>query len=205
MSLIIVKSDNPDAPEQHIVMGEVYAPTPDSVGDYMSREDIQKAAHKFMKDLRLDQVDSQHDNRLVKGAHIVESFIARKGDPNFIEGAWVVAMHIDNPDMWAKIKKGEINGFSLEAMATTTKGEVEVEIPPVISGDTSTNSITKDAAPVESHSHQFFVTYDMDGNFLGGSTSRVQGHSHVIKGGTITETSNGHTHRFSAVDNLFIS
>lgn len=195
MSLVIVKSEAGE-PEQHLVYGEVYAPNrPDSGGDYMTRDGIQKAAYKFMKHQRLDQVDTQHNNELVKGAVIVESFIARKGDPDFIEGSWVVGMHIDNDEMWGKIKKGEINGFSLEAMASTSTGDVEVEIPPVVSGLTSKS---------DQHTHQFFVTYDGEGRFLGGRTSIEEGHSHVIKGGTITETERGHNHRFSAVDDLTI-
>ena len=195
MDLVLSKSEDGE-PEQRMCWAEVYAPMrPDSGGDYMTREDIQKAAYKFMKHQRLDQVDSQHNNELVKGATIVESFIARKGDPIFIEGSWVVGMHIDNAEMWDRIKKGEINGFSLEAMATTSTGEVEMEIPPVVSGMTSKS---------DQHTHQFFVTYNEQGTFLGGRTSIDEGHSHVIKDGTITETERGHNHRFSAVDDLLI-
>ena len=194
--LVIVKSEE-GQPEQQMVFAEVYAPDrPDSGGDYMTKEDIQKAAYKFMKNQRLDQVDTQHNNELVKGATIVESFIARKDDPVFIEGSWVVGMHIDNDEMWGKIKKGEINGFSLEALATTSTGEVEVEIPPVVSGTTS---------KTDQHAHQFFVTYNDKGEFLGGRTSVDGGHFHLIKGGTVTETANGHNHKFSAVDDLLIS
>jgi len=193
--LVIAKSEE-GQPEQQMVFAEVYAPDrPDSGGDYMTKEDIQKAAYKFMKHQRLDQVDSQHNNELVKGATIVESFIARKGDPIFIEGSWVVGMHIDNAAMWDRIKKGEINGFSLEAMATTSTGDVEIEIPPVVSGMTSKS---------DQHTHQFFVTYSDEGKFLGGRTSIDEGHSHLIKGGTVTETERGHNHRFSAVDDLLI-
>lgn len=193
--LVIVKSED-GQPEQRLVFAEVYAPMiPDSGGDYMTREGIQKAAYKFMKNNRLDQVDTQHNNELVKGATIVESFIARKGDPVFIEGSWVVGMHIDNDEMWAKIKKGEINGFSLEAMACTSTGEVEVEVPPVVSGMTSKS---------DQHTHEFFVTFNDQGKFMGGRTSMDEGHSHLIKGGTVTETERGHNHRFCSVDDLEI-
>ena len=33
---------------------------------------------------------------------------------------------------------------------------------------------------------------------------QVDGHTHVIKAGTVTEESNGHRHRFSSVDNIEI-
>jgi len=194
--LIIQKSED-GVPEQRLVFAEIYAPmVPDSGNDYMTKEEIQKACYKFMKNNRLDQVDHQHNNELVKGATIVESFIARKGDPLFLEGSWVVGMHIDNDAMWDRIKKGEINGFSLEAMAVTSTGNVEIEIPPVISGLTSKS---------ESHTHQFFVTYSDKGQFLGGRTSVEDNHFHIIKGGTVTESEKDHTHRFSSVDTLRIS
>lgn len=57
----------------------------------------------------------------------------------------------------------------------------------------------------ENHTHQFMVAYDKDGNFLGGRTSPGEdGHTHVIKRGTITEDSGGHHHRFSHVDEIKI-
>jgi len=196
MELVILKTEDGE-PEQQLVFGEVYAPDRvDSGGDYMLAEDIQKAAYRFMKNQRLNQVDCQHGNVLVKGATIVESFIARKGDPLFIPGSWVVGMHIDNDEMWQKIKKGEINGFSLEAMATTSMGKVEIDIPSVVTGMTSKS---------DKHEHQFFVTYSGEGKFLGGRTSMDDGHAHLIKGGTVTETERNHSHRFSAVDDLKIT
>jgi hypothetical protein len=56
----------------------------------------------------------------------------------------------------------------------------------------------------DQHEHQFFVSYDQDGKFLGGRTNTANGHFHVIKGGTVTEIEAGHRHRFSAVDDLRI-
>ena len=190
--LVIKKSEE----RERMVWAEVYAPNrPDSGGDFMTADEIKNAAYQFMKSMRLDQIDSQHNNQLVDGAFIVESFIARKDDPHFIEGSWVVGMHVDNDDMWDKIEKGEINGFSMEALAVGEDVEVEVEIPPVVSGTTSED---------EGHSHTFYVTYDEQGTFMGGKTSTDDGHFHVIKAGTITELANSHHHKFSAVDEFQI-
>ena len=183
--------------EQHIVMAEVYAPMiPDSDGEYMDAEGIRKMAYKFMKSMKLDQIDKQHTNELSEGATVVESFIAREGDPTFIPGSWVVGVHIPDDADWAKVKKGEINGFSIEAMVVKTPKDVEVEVPPVIRG------ITMKAD--DGHTHTFYVAYDDNGKFLGGRTSDENGHSHIIKRGTITEPSEGHQHRFSHVDDLVI-
>lgn len=185
-----------DVPERQLVYSEVYAPNrPDSDGEYMDAETILKMAHDFAKNMRLDQIDVEHDGQVREGVCVVESFIARKGDPDFIEGAWVVGVHVENPELWEMVKKGEINGFSVEALVAKQAEEVEIEMPPVVTGKTSKS---------EEHEHQFFVTYDENGHFLGGVTDEVNGHRHQIFKGTVTEESSHHTHRFSSVDLLEI-
>jgi hypothetical protein len=183
--------------EEHIVMGEVYVPNvPDSDGEFMDAAGVKEMAYRFMKNLRQKSIDLAHNNQTVEGACVVESFIARKGDSDFIEGAWVVCSHIDNPETWAKIKKGEINGYSLEAFVTRDPVELEVEVPPVISGKTQSSRKGEE----EPHAHEFYVSYREDGGFLGGRTDLVNGHFHVIKRGTVTEESSGHRHRFAHID-----
>lgn len=182
--------------EQRIVWSEVYAPmTPDSDGEYMTAVSIRKMSYKFMQQMKLDQVDQQHDNVLTDGIHIVESFIARKDDPTFTEGSWVVGVHIPDDATWDKVKKGELNGFSMEAMVTKETVDVEIEIPPVIQGITMKS---------EDHEHSFHVAYDETGRFLGGKTDTVNDHFHIIKRGTCTEVSADHNHRFSHVESVNI-
>lgn len=182
--------------EQRIVYAEVYAPNiPDVDGEFMDEDGIQKMAYKFMTDMNLRKIDVQHQNDLVEGACVVESFIARKGDPVFIEGSWVVGVHVPDDEAWGLIKKGEINGFSMEALVHKEPVVLELDIPPVIRGITSKAD--------DEHSHEFFVTYDVEGNFVGGRTSSADdGHFHVIKRGTVTEQANDHGHRFSFVEGL---
>jgi hypothetical protein len=197
-----IKALKGDTPEQQIVFGEVYAPDrPDAQGEFMRAEEIASMAHDFIRQGKMGQIDLQHDGQVIEGPSIVESFIARKGDPDFIEGAWVIGMHIPNPDLWEAVKKGEINGFSMEALVTRHEQEVPMEIPPVVQGLTSKSD---NSAPVSPHEHRFFVSYDDNGIFRGGITDNVLGHQHVIKAGTHTETTEGHSHRFSAVDNVVI-
>jgi hypothetical protein len=178
--------------EQRIVWGEVYVPNvPDSDGDYMTVETIRQMAYKFMLSLKLKNIDVQHNNKAVPGAGVVESFIARKGDPDFIESAWVVGVHVPDEVTWGQIKKGEINGFSIEALVKSVPSSLELEIPPVISGMTSSE---------HGHRHEFFVSYDSAGRFMGGRTDVVDSHFHLIHQGTMTENEGGHSHRFSHVD-----
>ena len=197
------KEEDPAAPEQHMAFGEVYAPDrPDAQGEFMRADEIRKMAYEFAKNGRLQSIDVMHDNNVEPGrAYIVESFIARKGDPDFIEGAWVIGMYIPDDQLWDSVKKGEINGFSMEALVTRHEQETEIHMPPVVTGRTS-KSGAGDVAP---HEHRFFVSYDGDGKFRGGVTDSDLGHSHQILAGTHTETTMGHSHRFSSVDDMKIA
>lgn len=188
-----------DSDEQRIVWAEVYAPNiPDSDGDFMDENGIRDMAYKFMKDGRLGQIDVQHTNELARGATVVESFIARKGDPDFIPGSWVVGIHIPDDQLWNMVKKGELNGFSMEAMVSKQPTTLDLEIPPVVSGSTT---VTKSDLGV-AHEHKFYVTFGQDGQFMGGRTDMVAGHYHDIRRGTVTEDAHGHNHRFSYVEGI---
>jgi hypothetical protein len=189
---LIAKSEG----DEQLVYGEVYSPDrPDAQGEFMRREHIQKMAHDFLRSGKMAQIDVLHNNKVVPGCCVVESFIAPEDDKVFIPGSWVVGVHVGDPDLWGRIKKGEINGFSMEALVTRHDRDVHLDIPPLVRGTT---------CKFEDHEHQFFVSYDPKGNFKGGVTDSVNGHFHTILRGTHTEVANGHTHRFSAVDNVQI-
>lgn len=184
--------------KQQIVYGEVYAPNrPDAQGEFMTAETIRKMAHEFLKEGKTRKIDLMHDNQIVGSAAIVESFVAPVDSKAFIPESWVIGMHIEDPKLWARVEKGELNGFSMEAVVSRHEKEVELEIPPVITGRTSKSE-------VDQHEHTFYVTYDEQGQFKGGVTDTVNGHFHQILAGTHTQEAAGHTHRFSAVDNVQI-
>lgn len=190
-SVAIKKADS----KQRIVFGEVYAPNRLDVDkEFMDVEGVRKMAYQFMREQKMSLIDHMHTNELVSGAHVVESFIARKGDPDFIEGAWVVGVHIPGDEDWGQVESGAWNGFSIEAFVNKEDIEVEIEIPSIIQGKT----LKAD----DGHEHSFYVSYSEDGDFRGGYTDEVNGHRHIIKRGTITETEVGHNHRFSHVENL---
>jgi hypothetical protein len=177
-----------DAKEQ-IVYGMVYAPDLlDMQGDMMTAEDIRKMAHEYMRDVNLRKsIDTQHDE-VAADAYPVESFIASEGDPMWIPGAWVLGVKIEDPDLWLKVEKGEINGFSFSGKATASTVLVEYEYFPTVFGVT---------APAEDgHTHTFVVKLDEDGKPIFGITSAApDGHVHDIVRGTATNESSGHKHR----------
>lgn len=186
--------------EKQIVWGEVYIPDlPDSQGDSMTAEEIEKAAYLFMANQRLDQIDQMHDEDCAAPeATVVESFIAREGDQTFIPGSWVVGVHIRNQEVWEAVKSGKFNGFSLQGKAVRTEKQFELNLPEEITGTTSTDN---------KHPHKFSIKFGDQGQFFGGETSADSDptagpgelHSHPIQNGTVTEVSgaNPHTHRYS--------
>lgn len=177
--------------ELQIVYGEVYAPDfPDSQGDFMTVEEVRKMAHSFLKSMRVAKVDTNHDNN-ENGSAVVESFVAREGDQDFIPDAWVVGIHVPDGIVWQKIKSGELNGFSMEAMVKSRPQFIEIEVPEELVGKTAMEM---------NHEHEFMLVIDDEGNFVGGRTNMVDGHWHEILSATVTEKSMGHAHRYSFVE-----
>jgi hypothetical protein len=186
----------PDPPEYlQVVYSEVYAPNRlDAHDEYMTADEIRKMAWRFMGADKTRSIDMMHDNILIE-AQVVESFIAQAGDPTFIEGAWVVGVHIADPDVWQKILNKELNGFSMEAYVIREQQEIEIDHPIMATGTTSED---------DGHVHNWYVRFDETGKFLGGETDVVDGHFHLIIAGTITEVAEEHIHRFATVDELAI-
>lgn len=187
--VLIKKADD----EQQIVYAEVYVPNvPDAHGDFMTTETVRNMAYDFMKKGITSQIDTNHDN-VTNGSAVVESFIARKDDPDFIEASWVVGVHVPDPAVWELIKTGELNGFSIEALVTKVPTVMTIEVPDVVNGGTDT---------IDGHFHSFRVHFDEDANFLGGITAVANGHQHKIKKPSVTEEAEGHTHRFSFLEDF---
>lgn len=174
---------------KHIMYGVVYEPdVQDSQGDAMSAEEIEKMAYGYMllDDLKAT-IDTNHD-RQSNGSYPVESFLARKGDPDFPEGSWVLAVKVTNPEIWARIEKGDLNGFSFEAMAKKQSKLVEYDI---------TNEVIGETLDTRDHTHFFFVHVNDAGKVTHGITSVDDGHHHTISKGTATDEADGHSHRYT--------
>lgn len=162
----------------------------------MTAEEVEKMAHRFLKDVMLSKsIDANHDN-ISRDAYPIESFIAREGDPDYPAGAWVMSVKVDDAELWDKVVKGEINGFSFEAYVTKTNQVVVVETMPLIVAMTEPD-------PEDGHTHYFAIKVDENGKVVEGLTSTANGHAHSITKGTATNPAkdfNGkeHSHRFIA-------
>ena len=91
---------------------------------YFSEETIKMISDKFMKKgyTKDNQHDSQHDGEALKDIYVTESWIIEDpnndksnmyGFTNLPKGSWMVKMKVQNKDIWDKVKKGELRGFSV--------------------------------------------------------------------------------------------
>lgn len=120
----IVKTDT----DSHYVTGIVYEPmTEDSQGDYMTEEEIRKAAHWFAKNG--DGIDIQHNFEKFEKAEVVENWIAKAdfeiGKEKVKKGTWLMTVEITDPDVWAAVEKGEITGFSMGGTGIYSEDDVD--------------------------------------------------------------------------------
>lgn len=185
-----------DRPEwEQVVFAEVLVPETRNVyGDYWTRDGIRDAAYLFMKEGF--GIDIDHDNIDRTGTmYVVESFLARDSDPDFIPGSWVVATKIEDPVIWEAILNNEINGYSYEAVIAFLQGVLKMDDDGVRTGVTEPDL-------TDGHVHTFMVLVDEDNRPVSGGTDEVHGHSHSISTHTVTDAAAGHTHRYNIVSGV---
>lgn len=179
---------------ERVVFAELLIPeTPNVYNDYWTREAIREAAYEFMR--QGFGVDVDHDNidRTDSGLYLVETFIARAGDPDFIEGSWVIAMRVADDALWQRVLDGELNGFSYEALIESFDAEFTIEDDGIRQGT------TEPVLDGDGHVHKFLVVVGPDNRPTSGGTDEVDGHSHTISTHTVTDETNGHRHRYQII------
>jgi hypothetical protein len=178
---------------ERVVFAEVLVPNVvNTFGDIYTPDAIKDFAYEFAR--QGYGIDVDHDRTDVTGdVYVVESFIARSGDPDFIEGSWVVGMKVPNDEIWSAILAGELNGYSYEALVNMIPVLYTTEENRTIVGRTEPH-------PDDGHTHTYVITLDSLNRPLAGATSSENGHSHKIATHTITEVSDGHNHRFQVIE-----
>jgi len=115
------------ATTKQVVYGIVYSPDKiDADNEFMSAEDIEKAAHGFLANFR--NVDGNHDFVSKCGEPVESSILVQDteyGERVVKKGSWVLAVKCTD-SAWESVQKGEFRGFSLAGK--TVRKEVEVEI-----------------------------------------------------------------------------
>ena len=116
--------------ERHICYGPALIPNKDIYRNNGKQEfyinftedSIVKMSQEFMKDYRQHEVNLQHEDE-VEDVFVCESWIVE--DPykdkanvlgfNVEKGTWMIAMKVNNDEVWEKVKNGELKGFSVES------------------------------------------------------------------------------------------
>lgn len=180
--------------DKQLVFGEVYAPNMvDTDWEAMTSEDVEFAAHEFMKNGYINNIDVNHDLN-PSGAKVVESFIVRNPDePFFKEGAWVMGVWVPE-NIWADVKDGKLNGFSFYGTSAKQPVSVIVDVVRSLVGETEKAQDT--AKNMDDHQHTFVIRLDEYGKVISGHTDFKFNHQHVIKYTTATEEAMEHAHRF---------
>lgn len=104
---------------KRIVYGVVYEPdTVDAQKDHATADEIEKAAHKFME--MYQKVSHEHGDPNEK-LRVVECYIApcelTIGEQRVKKGTWIMAVKVNDDEIWKKVEDGEITGLSMGGLA----------------------------------------------------------------------------------------
>lgn len=114
----------------HYITGIVYEPlAEDAHGNFMTEEEIRKAAYWFAKNG--DKVDLQHSFESAEGLSVVENYVAPSdltiGEAPVAKGAWIITVECVNDDVWQAVQKGELTGFSMGGIGKYSEEETALE------------------------------------------------------------------------------
>ena len=122
----ILKADS----ETHYITGVVYEPlTEDTDGEFMTAEEIRKAAYWYAKNG--DKVDVQHNFEPNENCTVVENWVAKcdfeLNGQSVKEGTWLMTVEVIDDELWSKVEKGEITGFSMGGICTYNEEDVDLD------------------------------------------------------------------------------
>ena len=103
---------------------------------YFSKATVRKASELYLKNNNHHKATYEHSDR-VSGVLTVESWIIEdpKMDKSTLygfslpKGTWMVAMRIDNEDLWKEIKSGSLKGLSIEGYFTDRMEKMSEKTP----------------------------------------------------------------------------
>lgn len=116
----------PDRPVYRRDAGEEYYIT-------FSRETIEKAAYKFMREMRLMNTNHEHAVPLEQNV-VVESWITMGENDkatalglNPPAGTWMLGMYVGSDKYWnEQVKTGNVKGFSIEGIFIDKKQKTDI-------------------------------------------------------------------------------
>lgn len=98
-----------------------------------SSQTIEKLAHNFLMSDRIYSFTEQHQD-IADNIAVVESWIKLSENDKSVDygidapiGTWFIEAKVDNDDLWAKVKNGELNGFSVEALCNLEEINLKIQ------------------------------------------------------------------------------
>lgn len=95
-------------------------PVVDRQGDWITPEEIEKAAYKYVLDSRKGGHQHKRDGEApFHASNMIESIvftpekIAKMGLPDDFPRGWWVGYKVHDDETWGKVKRGEVTGFSI--------------------------------------------------------------------------------------------
>lgn len=121
----ILMADN----DTHYITGIVYEPmTADAHDDFMSAEEIVKAEKYFRENC--NQIDIQHSFEKTDSCEVVKSWITgcdcTIGGEEVKEGTWMLTVKVEDNELWDKIVKKEITGYSMGGVGKYSTVETDL-------------------------------------------------------------------------------
>lgn len=113
--------------EERYVLGVVLEPLGgkgehDSQKDFYSADEIRKAAHKYMEDY--GTLGLQHQFKVNGQVKLLENWISRTDetiDGQVVKaGTWLMGIRVVDDELWDRVKKGDLTGFSIGGFARRT-------------------------------------------------------------------------------------
>lgn len=121
--------------DKHIIIGAVLTPdTPiyrrdgdDEFYIQFSKETVEKMAHEYLMSDRIYSFTEQHED-VADDIAVIESWVKMSDNDKSKDygidapiGTWFMMAKVENEDIWQKIKNGELQGFSIEALANLSE------------------------------------------------------------------------------------
>lgn len=121
----IIKRDD----KNHYLTGIVYEPmVGDAHDNYMTEEEIEKAAHWFIK--HGNNVDRQHDFEPLENVNVVESYLApvdmEINGESVKKGTWLMTVEVVDKDIWKAVENGKITGFSMAGTGCFAEDDIDI-------------------------------------------------------------------------------
>ena len=96
-------------------------PVIDRQGDWITPDEIEKAAYKYVQDSRkgghqhrrTDDDQPFHASNMIESIVFTPEKIEKMGLPDDFPVGWWVGYQVHDEDTWAKVKKGDVTGFSI--------------------------------------------------------------------------------------------